>query len=334
MNEKALPVLDKYDIDVKSTKRVRGAYYCYTDKGLLLLKEYDNSNKKLEILYKLHGYLEENGIKTDKVLQNADGQFISAGPDGGNYILKKWYEHRECDPENTEDILTGVNVIAKIHVLMENMGDVFDNEENIPVCKGCYQNIVRHNKEISRVYKYIDKLKSKTEFEFLLREQIRYFKQQAETAENMSNQRNIMDYEMNCVKRKVMCHGNARCHNIIIANNEAALTNYVGISLGVQVNDLYTYLKKIMEKNEWDIELASQILRQYENVRELPDIEKSMLKLLFMYPEKFWKVVNVYFNSNKSWPSEKNKEKLDKIIKDEPYRVKFIETLTTDGLFN
>ena len=36
--EYELEVLEKYDIEVKSTRRIRGAFFCDTDKGTMLLK--------------------------------------------------------------------------------------------------------------------------------------------------------------------------------------------------------------------------------------------------------------------------------------------------------
>jgi hypothetical protein len=43
------------------------------------------------------------------------------------------------------------------------------------------------------------------------------------------------------------------------------------------------------------------------------------------YPEKFWKIVNFYNNSRKSWIPGKNAEKLDKLIKQEPEKQKFVD---------
>lgn len=37
-------------------------------------------------------------------------------------------------------------------------------------------------------------------------------------------------------------------------------------------------------------------------------------------PEKFWKIINYYFNSNKAWYSEKNEEKLKQLQNQEEIR--------------
>jgi len=48
---------------------------------------------------------------------------------------------------------------------------------------------------------------------------------------------------------------------------------------------------------------------------------------MFSYPEKFWKIINYYFNSNKAWYSEKNEEKLKQLQNQEEIRKKFIENM-------
>ena len=48
---------------------------------------------------------------------------------------------------------------------------------------------------------------------------------------------------------------------------------------------------------------------------------------MFSYPEKFWKIINYYFNSNKAWYSEKNEEKLNSFKIRKKYEKKFIENM-------
>ena len=46
-----------------------------------------------------------------------------------------------------------------------------------------------------------------------------------------------------------------------------------------------------------------------------------------MYPEKFWKIINFYYNSRKSWVSGRNYEKLESLINQERQKEKLIEKL-------
>lgn len=325
MNEKALPVLNQYDLKIKSTKRVRGSYYCETDRGLMLLKEYESSEGKLQILEKLQLYLEKQGFQTDRVLRNNEGELISQGPDGGVYVLKKWYEHRESEPGLEEDIMKGIRVIANLHTCTKDLREVFGEEDVIPPGKNLYETITKHNREMMKAKRFAEKLRNKSAFELQLIQDIGKYYTQALQAQEMLNREKYEELRRQAQKLKTVCHGNVRYHNILMAEGKAIIVNYIRAGVNVHVYDVYTYLKKCMEKNEWDVGLAEKILIEYEKINAISREEKDILKVMIVYPEKFWKIVNSYYNSNKVWVSEKNKEKLLEFNLQDDKRQKFIQ---------
>ncbi len=48
---------------------------------------------------------------------------------------------------------------------------------------------------------------------------------------------------------------------------------------------------------------------------------------LLSYPEKFWKIINQYINSNKSWIPDKNVDKLRKVIEQNERRRELIDKI-------
>ena len=59
--EYELEVLDRYDIEVRSTRKIRGAFFCDTDEGTMLLKETKISGQRAPLLYMVLNCLEERG---------------------------------------------------------------------------------------------------------------------------------------------------------------------------------------------------------------------------------------------------------------------------------
>ena len=80
-----------------------------------------------------------------------------------------------------------------------------------------------------------------------------------------------------------------------------------------------------MEKNSWHPELGRCLIRTYDKERPMEDSEKTVLYAMLLYPEKYWKLVNFYYNSRKSWMSSKNLEKLIKIRGQEEQRNRFLK---------
>ena len=51
MREYEMEVLEKYELEVNSTRRIRGAFYCDTKEGTMLLKETKISERRVPLLY-------------------------------------------------------------------------------------------------------------------------------------------------------------------------------------------------------------------------------------------------------------------------------------------
>ena len=71
--------------------------------------------------------------------------------------------------------------------------------------------------------------------------------------------------------------------------------------MDVQVLDLYYFLRKVMEKHHWDVKFGDAMLEMYSRIRPLSQAEIEYISLKLIYPEKFWKVANAYYQSNKAW---------------------------------
>ena len=91
------------------------------------------------------------------------------------------------------------------------------------------------------------------------------------------------------------------------------------------VRDIYLMLRKLLEKSGWDIAFGKELLEGYETVRPISAISRIDLYYRLAYPEKFWKIVNFYYNSGKAWIPEKNNEKLEKVILQEEQKQHFLE---------
>ena len=79
-----------------------------------------------------------------------------------------------------------------------------------------------------------------------------------------------------------------------------------------------------MEKHGWKERLGDNMLNAYSAIRPLSAEEIKYLKLRLLYPEKFWKIANSYYHSNKAWVSVKNTEKLNIAIRQTKEKEKFI----------
>ena len=89
--EYELEVLERYDVEVRSTRRIRGAFFCDTNEGTMLLKETKMSGRRAPLLYMVLNRLDRRGnVTVDTPVFTKDGELLVTSADGGVYMLKRW----------------------------------------------------------------------------------------------------------------------------------------------------------------------------------------------------------------------------------------------------
>ena len=136
MKDYGISVLTQYQMEVFGTHKVRGAILCDTDKGLLLLKETRMEESRICALAKIYEQLNANGFEwVDTPLLNKEDAYVSKAEDGTGYILKKWFQGRECDVRREIELIAGAENLARIHLCMRLAGEEngFAGREENPV---------------------------------------------------------------------------------------------------------------------------------------------------------------------------------------------------------
>lgn len=62
MREYEMEVLEKYELEVNSTRRIRGAFYCDTKEGTMLLKETKISERRCPFIVSYFKPIRKAGI--------------------------------------------------------------------------------------------------------------------------------------------------------------------------------------------------------------------------------------------------------------------------------
>ena len=368
MSERGTGVLEQYELEVFRTWRTRGAFLCETDQGLKLLKEWTGSDKRIQLEYEVLSALEELGLQVDCCICNAEGNLISVDEDQSRYVLRNWYEGRECSTRETGEILAAAKLLAKLHqdfrrVDTEHIQErkreeylqekhkkeeqkekqqeekedsavrgmveaaaVTEHEKDMPgdisefVPEAFANTLDRHNRELKRTRSFVKARKRKTDFELVVIGGFEKFYRQAEEAAEMAA-------SIEALPECWWCHGEYSHHHVLLGNEVHAVTDFSRMQKGVQVSDLYYFMRKILEKHRWNLKLGRQLLDTYTEALPLTSEEWKYLYILFLYPEKYWKQMNYYVNSNKAWIPARNVDKLRALESQFEARKLFLEEL-------
>lgn len=327
MRDNELAILEQYNIDVKSTRKVRDAVLCETQQGLFLVKEMNISEKRLSVLEYLGECLRRKGFENiDWILKNKENQLFSVSEEGTRYFLKKWFPGKECDIHREKDILDAVVNLTRIHNALKSL-DTEDEEVPVIVGRDLRDEYFRHNREMKKVRAFVRECVRKGDFELVF---LKHFDEMYACAESALQQLRCSEYGTlyeACLKEHTIIHGDYNYHNILMTYAGIATTNFEHAEENIQITDFYYFLRKVMEKNHWDIELGDRMIECYQKYHPLGKRELECIAIWIAYPEKFWKAANTYYRSRKSWIPAKNLEKLELVIRQSEEKKQFLNTI-------
>lgn len=313
-------IVEQYEMEVKSISKGRDCFLCETDLGMRALKEYRGSKERAEFLAGMLQFLKEQGITAEQIFFTKEGEPFAKDEEEQNYLLLSAFRGAECDTKSREDMVCAVKLLASLHNVSEQYpGEVPEFVKQDPnALLFLYE---KHNRELRQVRNYIRGRKQKNEFEeMFMRQYARYF----EKAQAVTEQLKHMEASVELIG---FCHGDYNQHNVIYSREGVAVVNFLNFSYQIRVSDLSNFIRKMMEKNNWNTSLGMELIGAYDSVRKLKPQELSYLYFYLAYPEKFWKIANHYNQSHKAWLSGRNIEKLGKVIAQEGAREQFLQTL-------
>ncbi len=327
MNDKAVNVLEQYDLTINRTFKGRGTIICDTQQGMRVLKEYRGRTEKLELLYQLQCRLNDS-LKTDTLVRNKEGALFVRDIDNSIYILEEQVEGKECSYKSEEDIVKAFGAMAKLH--LKFMIPASDSNYTMPAMPVFFyaDEMEKHTMECRRVKNYLKRLRNKTDFERALLQEYDYFLDRAIEVTRRAREESRAEYEAYVNSNGLYCHGDYQYHNVVFGKSGGgAYTGIINLEHFAHdsgARDFYLLFRKISEKCDWSADMAQCMLNAYQNRRVFPPIEWRSLCLRLAYPEKFWKIINFYYNSRKSWMPNRNYDKLESLIRQEKNREKLL----------
>jgi hypothetical protein len=285
----------------------------------------------------LHGY-----PNTDLFVKTIDDELLSEDSTGCQYIMKNWFWGEECNLKEWSQIEAAAANLARLHSVLYGIDFTKEQMEH-NISPDLPETFDKRNRELKRVKAYIREKRQKNEFELLYLNYYDRFYEQGVAASGWLNRSAYPQLMEEAIRNRRVCHGNYTYHNILMIKNKTdantkvyvppggmnkqllsaaelgapsvmmATTNFEKSYIGLQICDLYQFVRKVMEKNDWDIMYGSNIIEAYDRVKPISKEELNILYLLLLYPEKFWKITNFYYNGKKSWVSGRNIQKLGTI---------------------
>ena len=356
--EKLEEVFAQYEFTRKKMFRGRTMLMCEDEYGEQYgIAEAKASEYRLCKEFWVKSYLMEHHFEqVDQLIPNKEGRFLSEDRYHTPFLLKKYFTGRECDVNSVSEVYEGAENLAQFHQKSRGIGEwLYEKEsmyweeykkqmeeeeretdpfflERTPVpnveqtvdgMEVLESQIKKRNQELRRIAGYMKKPGRKGAFVTTYNDYApQFLKQASEVTENIHKQKRE---NMQCNLFYGLCHGNYQHHNILKLHRGWATVGMENYHFGIQLEDLYDFLRKILEKNDYRFSYAQAVLEGYEKVKPLEKEEYWYLYTMLCYPHKFWKISNHYFNTKKTWVPPKTVEKLNKIVEQDVKKQAFLE---------
>lgn len=329
MRENEIDVIGNYEIDVRATRKIRDGVWYDTNKGPVVLKEMKMSDYRIQALQILYEVLKERGAdNVDWIVKNKSGEAVTVLEDGTKYYLKHWFMGRECDIHKESDVLSAVRNMGFLHeVLKDPFADEKDMDLSFLQMEDMEGEFVRHNRELRKVRAFMRKRVSKGAFEFAFLKEFDAMYEWAQCALKSLEESSYRILLEKAKETQSFVHGDYNYHNLFMQDKHIATTGFEHFKRDIPVQDFYYFLRKVMEKQHWNVKLGNQMMETYQKAHSLGKQEMEYLAICIAYPEKFWKVANSYYRSNKVWVSSKNVEKLELVIKQTEEKKEFLQSI-------
>ncbi|MCD7761837.1 MAG: phosphotransferase [Lachnospiraceae bacterium] len=325
MNDRALRVLEQYELEVTGTRRGRGYWYLDTSGGPGILSEYAGTENRAQFQNRVMRAVCEGGYgNVDEILPNKEGALVSRDWEEKRYVVKKWFPGRECDPSNETEVLRAVENLARLHRLTR-----VEEEDTCYVARPPLEELRAWNAQLRKIRTFVRTRQKRSMFEQMFLESCeQYLAQAAEAVSQLSRVNDLLE-EFRTEHNGCVCHGDYSHHHVLICGYEIATTNFDCCRFDFQVNDLYRFMRKILEKHDWNVRFGMRMLESYGRVQPLSHTERRLLYVRMLYPERFRKLAGTYYGGNKAWISRQYSDKLVKMNRQEKAREAFLKQLET-----
>jgi len=311
-----------FELEVKYMVPYRDGFIANTSHGRKIIKKTLFSPERILFVHGAKEHLYNRGFTNiDRYVCTSQGEpgFFM---DNLYFTVSDYIEGRECNLENDDDVLRASRTLAELHEASKGYSApegsrVQDDTGKLPAL------FTKRLEDIKKLRKHAHRGKGRFDMMFL--KNADHFIKMGEDAITRLKNSNYNLLVEKCRKEKSFCHHDYTHYNIIETGNEFSVINFDYCCYELKIYDLANFIRRRMRKCNWNPDKCWVIFEGYSSKASLDKDELEILELLLLFPQKFWRVVNKYYNSRRSWSEKIYMGKLQEVIDETVYHCKFME---------
>lgn len=310
-----------YGIKVTSIKPCRAGYIIDTNIGRKHIRQCQCSENRILYVHAAKEHLYSNGFTNlDTYLVTLDNKpFMEI--DGQNFVMTPYFDARECEFSDDGDTIKASIALAHMH--KSGKGFKYENDI-IPSDLGKLpENLGKRYEEILRMRRKAER--ERGAFDYIYLDCVDKFIELAEESLSLLNGTEYSRLVMKTLHEGVICHHDYSYQNILIRGNITYVAGFECCCEELRVYDLVNLLRRKMRKCNWSVQKASILLDAYGEIAPVSSDEILVMKAMLLFPQKFWRVANKYYNSRRSWAQKNFTGMLEEVIAEYDDHIRFMK---------
>ncbi len=313
---------NSYNIRIMGIKPYRAGYILETTHGKKYIKACQYTKERVQFIHQAKTHLiNHNFQQIDPYCLTVSKQpFVEA--DEGTYTMVNLIEGRECEFDDERDVIKAAEALA----LMHKASHGFTPRDNCYVpnslgkLPGCFKKRLEEIRKLRRKAE-----KERNGFDYLFIENFDdFYKLGVLSLETLYCSKYGKLVEMT-IREGMICHHDYSYQNILIRGDKTSVINFDYCNLELKIYDIVNMLRRRMRKCNWDIQKAKIILDVYRKIEPLEKDEMRVMKSMLQFPQKFWRVINRYYNSKRCWAQKNFISMIEEVISEKDAHLHFMD---------
>ncbi|SHH97598.1 CotS family spore coat protein [Clostridium grantii] len=292
-------IFKKYDFKVLDIIPVRKIYILETDKGYKVFKRLNYSLENYNFILKGLEYIKSNGFRrVISIDSTIDGKPYLEWK-GELYCVMDMVDGRESQFSNPIDVEMDIEGIANLHLASEGF-KFYNTKRNI--CG----NMIHHYRIMEnqmKIFYGIADMGKNNEFDIMFKSIF------SEIIAQINKSIRILEkscYYKLCSREDkiVLCHHDLAHHNILIKDDKAYFIDFDYAVIDLKVHDLCNFINKIEKNSYYDFKDCKQIIKNYDSINSLDEMELSVLYGFLTFPKDIYDILRNYYTRAKEWDYE------------------------------
>jgi len=317
-------IAKQFNLQLESISPTRGVYLIRTNKGTKCLKRLNYGIQKLLFIYGAKEHLMEQGFpNVDRYILTVDGNpYVEYGDD--IYVVTEWIEGRECDFRNHNESLKSASTLAKLHEASKGY-DLLDGAKLKSDLGRWHYLMTKRRDALKKMKSMAGSKLDKSEFDRLYIDNVELYVGLANEAIDTLSRSQYDEVVRITLEDKSFCHHDYTYHNIILDKEDNMhVIDFDYCKYEIRSYDISSFLMKVLKRNEWNFEFASELMNSYNSISPIKEEEYMVILALLKFPQRLWRLANRYYYNESNWPDNTFLRKMREIIEEKDEFIDFV----------